>query len=156
MLLRTTLQFVCSSVPVVVTFLRQTSPSYFFKVKLRIHVDPMQQTVTCPGVEIKSVCSTIVPRKTGFSGNRGFDKYAFCPYVEDSSNLRLEASLLWELMDLVVENSSKKRLSVVNIFAKRTNSAAQLFTDFIKVQLRHEVRGNYLSCNTSAVIKAVS
>ena len=112
---------------------------------VRVTVDATERIVSCPGVVIKSVETAVAPRKhLPPRGNLGFERHTFCPHIQheqagSDSQLDFRTSM-WEMMDLVVENSSKRRLTVLDVFSHRDNSMAQLFLDFIKLQPRHDVR----------------
>ena len=95
-----------------------------------------QHKITCPGIEIKNIQATVVPRK-GQRGNLAYEKYGFCPYNE-TSDMDTETHL-WEMVDLVLENNRSKELKVTDIFTKKENSLAGVFRHILTLKPLREV-----------------
>ena len=90
----------------------------------------------CPGIEVKGLQPTILPRK-GQRGNLAYEKYAFSPYVENSTQ-DME-SHLWEMVDLVLDNNRSKDLKVADIFTQKENSLAQAYQRILNLKPLREV-----------------
>ena len=83
---------------------------------VRVFVLPNQKKIICPGVEFKGLQATIIPRR-GQRGNLAYEKFSFCPYMENSpQNTETHLS---ELVDLVLDNNRSKDLKVVDIFTHK-------------------------------------
>ena len=90
----------------------------------------------CPGIEVKGLQPTIMPRK-GQRGNLAYEKFSFSPYVEKSAQ-GME-SHLWEMVDLVLANNRSKDLKVVDIFTQKENSLAQAYQHILTLKPLREV-----------------
>ena len=103
---------------------------------VRVFVLPNQRKIICPGLEIKGLQPTIIPRR-GQRGNRAYEKFTFCPFIENSSE-SLEAQLS-EMVDLVLENNQSKDLKVMDIFTQKENSLAKMFQRILNLKPLREV-----------------
>ena len=80
--------------------------------------------------------ATVVPRK-GQRGNLAYEKYSFCPYNEKAVD---KEPVMWELVDLVLENNRSKDLKVVDVFTNKDNSLAPLYLHILNLKPLREVR----------------
>lgn len=110
--------------------------SDFVDPTVRVSVYPNQNKITCPGIELKGLMATVVPRK-GQRGNLAYEKYSFCPYNEKAVD---KEPVMWELVDLVLENNRSKDLKVVDVFTNKDNSLAPLYLHILNLKPLREVR----------------
>ena len=97
---------------------------------------PYERKIVCPGIEFKGLQPTTLPRK-GQRGNLAYEKFAFTPYLENSTQ-DME-SHLWEMVDLVLDNNRIKDLKVMDIFTQKENSLAKTYQEILNLKPLREV-----------------
>ena len=113
-----------------------TKPNFFPDPTVRVAILANQHKVICPGIEFKGLTVTIVPAKRQ-RGNLAYEKFDFCPFVE-TSNLDVEPHM-WELVDLVLENTAGKNLKAADVFTKKENTLAGMYQHILTLKPLREV-----------------
>ena len=107
---------------------RSDEPRTGKRRSVRVTVDHSGALISCPGVEIKGLITTDVPRS--HKCNLAYEKFTFCPLLDRGPHLELMMAL-WEIVELVLENNDAKKIQVLDIFTKKEQSCAKTFSEIM-------------------------
>ena len=110
---------------------------------MRVQIDSDRNLISCPGVEIKGLITTNIPRKSQ-RGNVAYEKYSFCPLVTSELHKDKETALQ-EMVDLVLENHDGKKIEILDIFTKKDQSTVRTVSEIMALKPLLQVSHSTLS-----------
>ena len=108
---------------------------------MRVDIDHLHKTITCPGVQIKALITTVLPSKIQSRGTLAYERHVFCPYIEHTAApFKILQDSMWEIIDLVLENSKTKQLKVMDLLAHSDQPVIKIFNEIMAVKTWYRVK----------------